>query len=163
MLFESIFAVMLATKEPEQVIIQPGKSNYQIQLEIQLEEARLKQEAAEKARIREEQRKAEVDNLYIKGQVVKLYRDNTNNCYAWVVKQGYHSIGRGNARNIITNSNRPKVGGLVVTFESRAGHVAIVTAVGNNTFTLKESNYTKGWITQRTLPINYGKLKGFVN
>ena len=163
MLFETIFAVMLATKEPERIVISPGKSNYQIQLEIQLEEARLKQEAAEKARIREEQRKAEVDNLYIKGQVVKLYRDNTNNCYAWVVKQGYHPIGRGNARNIITNSNRPKVGGLVVTFESRAGHVAIVTAIGNNTFTLKESNYTKGWITSRILPINYGKLKGFVN
>ena len=104
----------------------------------------------------------EVKKVYNKGQVVKLYRDNTNNCYAWVVKKGYHPVGRGMARNIQTNSRYPKVGGLVVTYESRAGHVAIVVAVGNGTFTLRESNYVKNWITERILPINYSKLKGFV-
>lgn len=100
--------------------------------------------------------------VYKSGKVVKLYKDNTNNCYAWVVKQGYHPVGRGNARNIVTNSRTPKVGGLAVTFESSAGHVMIVVAVSKTTFTIKESNYVKGWITQRTLPINYAKLKGFV-
>ena len=102
-------------------------------------------------------------NVVYSRNVVKLYQDYTNNCYAWVVKQGYHPVGRGNARNIVTNSSMPQVGGLVVTYESSAGHVAIVVAVGDGTFTLQESNYIKGWITQRTLPINYGKLKGFVN
>ncbi len=85
-------------------------------------------------------------------------------CYTFVVSQGYPVGGHLLAKWIPTNSSTPKVGGLVVTYESWAGHVAIVTGVnGDGTFTILESNYTHGWITSRTLSVNDSAIKGFAN
>lgn len=85
-------------------------------------------------------------------------------CYGYVVSQGYAISGHVLARWIPTNSSSPRAGGLVVTAESYAGHVAIVTSVNDDgTFNIRESNYVHGLITERTLSVNSGKIIGFVN
>ncbi len=94
---------------------------------------------------------------------VRKAKSNEMQCYTYVTSQGYGVGGYGLARFIPTNSKSPKVGGLVVTYESWAGHVAVVTGVnGDGTFNIRESNYTHGWITERTMSMGKG-IKGFVN
>jgi len=95
---------------------------------------------------------------------VRKANSNEMQCYTYVTSQGYGVGGYGLARFIPTNSNSPKVGGLVVTYESWAGHVAIVTGVNDDgTFNIRESNYTHGWITERTMSLSSRGIKGFVN
>jgi len=95
---------------------------------------------------------------------VRYVEKSWGQCYTWVQSQGYDIGGHGLARWIPTNSNTPKVGGLVVTYESAAGHVAIVESVNDDgTFTLRERNYTPGWITERNMKIDDNIIKGFVN
>lgn len=85
-------------------------------------------------------------------------------CYTYVTSQGYAVGGHLLAKWIPTNSSTPKVGGLVVTYESWAGHVAIVIGVnGDGTFNIRERNYSPGWITERTMNVNSSYIKGFVN
>lgn len=70
----------------------------------------------------------------------------------------------GYARNWPVNSRTPKVGGVVVTRESRAGHVALITHVGNGYIVVKEANYRPCAITSgRKIPINSSLIKGFYN
>jgi len=95
---------------------------------------------------------------------VRYVEKSWGQCYTWVQSQGYDIGGHGLARWIPTNANTPKVGGLVVTYESAAGHVAIVESVNDDgTFTLRERNYTPGWITERNMKIDDNVIKGFVN
>lgn len=95
---------------------------------------------------------------------VRAANANEMQCYGYVVSQGYTVSGHVLARWIPTNSSTPRAGGLVVTSESWAGHVAIVTSVnGDGTFNIRESNYVHGLITERTLSVNSGKIIGFVN
>jgi len=95
---------------------------------------------------------------------VKYVERSYGECYTWVTSQGYAVGGHLLAKWIPTNSKNPKAGGLVVTYESWAGHVAIVTSVnGDGTFNLRERNYTSGWITERTMSVDNSKIKGFVN
>jgi LysM repeat protein len=95
---------------------------------------------------------------------VRYIEKSWGQCYTWVQSQGYDIGGHGLARWIPTNSNTPKAGGLVVTYESAAGHVAIVESVNDDgTFTLRERNYTPGWITERNMKIDDNVIKGFVN
>lgn len=95
---------------------------------------------------------------------VRYVEKSWGQCYTWVQSQGYDIGGHGLARWIPTNSNTPKVGGLVVTYESAAGHVAIVESVNDDgTFTLRERNYTPGWITERNMKLDDNVIKGFVN
>ncbi|MCX6812628.1 MAG: LysM peptidoglycan-binding domain-containing protein [Candidatus Berkelbacteria bacterium] len=95
---------------------------------------------------------------------VRRAKYNEMQCYTFVVSQGYPVGGHLLAKWIPTNSQSPRAGGLVVTYESWAGHVAVVTSVnGDGTFNILESNYTHGWITSRTLSVNDSAIKGFVN
>ena len=95
---------------------------------------------------------------------VRTANSNELQCYTYVVSQGYAVGGHMLARWIPTNSSSPRAGGLVVTTESWAGHVAIVTSVNDDgTFNIRESNYVRGVITERTLSSNSGKIIGFVN
>ena len=95
---------------------------------------------------------------------VRRAKRNEMQCYTYVTSMGYPVGGHGLARFIPTNSKSPRVGGLVVTYESWAGHVAVVTGVNSDgTFNIRESNYTYGWITERTMSVGSGGIKGFVN
>lgn len=95
---------------------------------------------------------------------VRRAKPYESQCYTYVTSQGYGVGGHLLAKWIPTNSDSPRVGGLVVTYESWAGHVAVVTGVnGDGTFNIRESNYTHGWITERTMSVNSSKIKGFVN
>ncbi len=62
--------------------------------------------------------------------------------------------------------NVPQVGAIIVTSESRFGHVGIVEAVNNDgTITISEMNYSGfAKITSRTISISYsyGAIKGYI-
>ena len=95
---------------------------------------------------------------------VRYIERSYGQCYTYVESQGYAIGGHVLAKWIPTNSSVPKVGGLVVTNESWAGHVAIVIGVNDDgTFNLRERNYASGWITERTMRADDGVIKGFVN
>ncbi|MFA6963940.1 MAG: LysM peptidoglycan-binding domain-containing protein [Patescibacteria group bacterium] len=95
---------------------------------------------------------------------VRYVERSYGQCYTYVVSQGYAVSGHVLAKWIPTNSSTPRAGGLVVTNESWAGHVAIVTSVNDDgTFNLRERNYASGWITERTLRSDDGVIKGFAN
>ncbi len=97
-------------------------------------------------------------------RLVRAAKSNEIQCYTYVVSQGYAIGGHLLARWIPTNSSAPQAGGLVVTNESWAGHVAIVTSVnGDGTFNIRESNYIHGLITERTLSIGSAKIIGYRN
>lgn len=63
---------------------------------------------------------------------------------------GYNSP-VGAARNWPKNTTEPTVGGVVVTRESRVGHVAVITAIDGESFTIVEGNYLRCRKTIRTL------------
>lgn len=58
-------------------------------------------------------------------------------------------------------SANPYVGGLVLTKESKWGHVAVITATTETTITVVESNHTPCAITTRTIPLSSGIIRGF--
>jgi surface antigen len=72
----------------------------------------------------------------------------------------------GNARAVgFETGMTPEVNAIMVTNESGWGHVALVTSVDwdNKTFTVREQNYA-GWNIEsnRTLPFNFSRIKGFI-
>ncbi len=67
----------------------------------------------------------------------------------------------GNARNWPKNSKVPVVGGVVVTNESRVGHVAVITAVYPDKIEVQEANYSRCRKTTRTISLNSPVIKGF--
>lgn len=59
--------------------------------------------------------------------------------------------------------NTPQVGAIIVTSESAAGHVGIVTAVNGNEITITEMNYHGfGVISSRTISTSYSAIKGYI-
>ena len=78
---------------------------------------------------------------------------------AWAKRQTgiTRSLGAG-ARYSIQGKN-PSVGA-IGSLKGRIPHAVVVTAVNGENITFKESNYAKGWITQRTLPLS--QFLGFV-
>ena len=69
----------------------------------------------------------------------------------------------GNARNWPVDTQVAQVGAVMVTYESRWGHVAYVEAVNGNYVTVSEMN-ADGWnvVSKRTVNINNIPLKGFM-
>lgn len=59
------------------------------------------------------------------------------------------------------NSKIPIVGGVVITRESWAGHVAIITAVRETEIDVIEANYSRCRITTRTININNSLILGY--
>lgn len=78
---------------------------------------------------------------------------------------------RGNAGDWLLNAQRtgyetgqePKEGAIVVTAESRIGHVAYVEKVEDGEITISEMNYM-GWnrVSTRTIPVSYKRIKGYI-
>lgn len=67
----------------------------------------------------------------------------------------------GAARNWPRNSSVPVVGGVVITRESYAGHVAVITAVRETDFDVIEANYVHGRVSTRTISIDSRVIIGY--
>lgn len=67
----------------------------------------------------------------------------------------------GAARNWPKNTNAPIVGGVVITNESYAGHVAYITAVYNTYFHVVEGNYYSCKKSERDIQLNDPVILGF--
>lgn len=69
----------------------------------------------------------------------------------------------GLAKSIPINSKTPAASGLVVTYESSAGHIALYT-LKDNILILDESNYSTCKVTSgRELPVSSALIKGYIN
>lgn len=86
-------------------------------------------------------------------------------CYLWAV----HKTGRTDllgyrlAKNIPVNSDTPTIGGLVVTYEGWAGHIAIIQDIQGDELILDEANYSRCRVTSgRKLNINNSLIKGYI-
>lgn len=61
------------------------------------------------------------------------------------------------------NSETPKVGSVVVLQEGPLGHLAIITAVYENSFSVVEQNFSGRYtVNRRTLSNDYNKILGFI-
>jgi len=67
----------------------------------------------------------------------------------------------GNARNWTKNSKVPVVGGVVITNESRAGHVAVITAIRDGEFDVVEANYSRCRKGVRTIKLTNPAILGY--
>lgn len=62
-----------------------------------------------------------------------------------------------------STGDTPQVGAIIVTSESSAGHVGIVTALNGNEITITEMNYHGfGVISSRTISTSYSAIKGYI-
>ncbi len=68
----------------------------------------------------------------------------------------------GAARSVPVTSRTPAVGSIVITYESSAGHAAVVTAVHDDIIHVLEGNYFHGWASERDIPIRSTAIKGYV-
>jgi hypothetical protein len=82
-------------------------------------------------------------------------------CVIWVKAQIGFTRSIGFARNWPINSHSPSVGAVIITNESRAGHVGLVREVTETTITIEEANYSHCKVTTRTIPINSSVIKGY--
>lgn len=89
----------------------------------------------------------------------------------WYVAQKRYIPWGGNASSWLANArafgkatgNVPRPGAIMVSNESRWGHVALVESVNGSSFTISEMNYTGfGRKSTRTLPIGSRVVKGFI-
>jgi peptidoglycan DL-endopeptidase CwlO len=89
----------------------------------------------------------------------------------WYVAQRKYVPWGGNAISWLSNARAfgkatgrtPQPGAIVVTGESRWGHVAVVESVKGNSFTVSEMNYVGfGKKSTRTLSAGSGVVKGFI-
>lgn len=68
----------------------------------------------------------------------------------------------GVARNHPVNAQVPTVGAYVVTYESWAGHLGVVTGVTDTHIIISEANYVRCTVTKgRMLPIDSPLIKGY--
>jgi len=89
----------------------------------------------------------------------------------WYVASRRHVPWGGNAgtwlfhaKSYGANTGRtPKIGSIMVSGESRYGHVAIVESVQKGSFTVSEMNYKGfGVVSKRTISIGAGFVRGFI-
>lgn len=67
----------------------------------------------------------------------------------------------GNARNWPKNISYPVVGGVVITNESYAGHVGVITWVNGNDFAITEGNYLRCQKSTRILNTSNPAILGY--
>jgi len=84
-------------------------------------------------------------------------------CVLYVKAKIGYTKSVGAARNWPTNSNTPSKGAVIVTYESRSGHVGIVSHFDDTYVYLEsEANYSRCKITYgRKLPLNSPLIKGY--
>jgi len=107
--------------------------------------------AAEKAAIRPYRGNAEGQSYTGQGTAEKLYKDEIYfNCVEFAkAKTGItRTIGSGGRAGI--NSQEAKVGEIGVE-QGRVPHAVVVVAINGDDIVINESNYIRGWISERTL------------
>ena len=67
----------------------------------------------------------------------------------------------GNAGDLKPSVDKPYVGGLVLTRESRWGHVAVITRITETHILVVEANYIPGVISTRSLSVDNYLIKGY--
>ena len=112
---------------------------------------------------------SEVDRLYREWQVeqeikTKKQKGNFDPCscvsYAkW--KSGIDVGSIGAAKNHPINSDTPRVGSLVITNESTAGHLAVVIQVWADTIVISESNYIECQVGTREIRRDSPLIMGY--
>lgn len=126
-------------------VFQPGESNYDRDRRVAQErDTRLRDEAKRRQKVY-----AESSGGY--GEAERLYEDQTNDCVTWVkIQKGIPkgtSLGNGARRAI--NSHEPQVG--AIGAERGRVHAVLIVAINGDDIVINESNFYKGWITQRVL------------
>ena len=76
-------------------------------------------------------------------------------------KTGWQTSPMGIARNHPKNINYPAVGAIVITNESWAGHVAVITAIYDTYFEVSESNFIRCQISTRRIENDSKFILGF--
>ena len=86
------------------------------------------------------------------GEATRVYQDQTNDCVTWAKRQlgipQNRSIGDGARKGI--QGYEPKVG--AIGAEKGVVHAFVVIAIEGDNIRIRESNYYKGWITERVIP-----------
>jgi len=90
-------------------------------------------------------------------------RYNPCSCVSYIKSLTGFTQSIGYARNWPVNSKIPTPGAVIITYESRAGHVAIVDhADANWVYIQSEANYSRCRVTYtRKLPLNSPLIKGY--
>lgn len=86
------------------------------------------------------------------GTAIPLYRDNTNNCVAWVKKKTGINRPLGNGARGAIQGKEPRIG--AIGSVTGSVHAVLVVGINGNQITVHESNYVRNWIVQRTLPLS---------
>lgn len=86
------------------------------------------------------------------------------NCWSYVYYRlnGNMPIGYGFARNYPVNSLTPRLGGIIITYESKAGHMGIIAGVDDKYVTIDDYNYKRCGHTVRKLARNSPLIKGYI-
>lgn len=94
---------------------------------------------------------------------VKRVKGNYCSCVLYVKAKIGYTKSVGAARNFPVNSHTPSVGAVIVTYESRVGHVGIVSHWDDKYVYLEsEANYSRCKITYgRKIPLNSKLIKGY--
>lgn len=83
------------------------------------------------------------------GEAKLISQDNTNNCVLWAKKvTGYSGTLGAGGRSAI-NSQEPKVG--AIGSLRGAPHAVVIKEINGDQIRIWESNYRRGWITERVL------------
>lgn len=67
----------------------------------------------------------------------------------------------GNAKDLKATAENPYVGGLVLTTESRWGHVAVITAIKGTQLEVIEGNWIAGQVSTRSISLDEEFIRGF--
>jgi len=169
-----IFRSDLADNGP---VFRPGPSRLEKERE---EERRRQQELAEKmaSERAERERIARAAQIALENSNSQERVGNKSNGYYYGYCT-YYVAGRrdvpttwGNARNWLAGAIRdgyatgsdPRPGAILVTSESRNGHVAYVEEVTESEIVIAEMNATAGWnrVDRRTLPRESSRIRGYI-
>lgn len=107
------------------------------------------------------------ETLFEKTQ--KLDKTHGGQCVEFIQRylESYytHPNFRGVARNIVPNSQEPKVGSAVLTRESKDGHAALIVAIEGDELVLAESNFTEPEMVSvgRRIKITDERIVGYFN
>lgn len=107
---------------------------------------------------------AKAQTIQKKSNKYKKQAQNYTNycsCVLYAKSQTGFTQSVGNARNWPKNSKTPMVGGVVVTNESRAGHVAIITKIEDSLLFIQEANYSRCKLSSRTINVRDPRIIGF--
>lgn len=99
---------------------------------------------------------------WIKEQELKKKRGSSYcSCVLYAKSLTGYSTSVGAARNWPKNSLVPVVGGVVVTNDSRIGHVGVILSINGDSITITEANYSRCRKSTRTILLSSPVILGF--